>query len=87
MKFKGSDIPARLRQNHGEVDQLERQAADRIEELERALVQQWGVFNDCFLLGTAPDQILRERAFIAFTNRLRALGLFPPLSNKLKENT
>lgn len=46
--------------------------------LKEVLVQQWGVFSDCFILGDNPK--LREKAFLSFDRRLRKLGLLPKVT-------
>jgi hypothetical protein len=49
--------------------------AERIELLQKVLVEQWGVFSDCFIL--SHDPALQQKAFYAFDRRLRKIGVLP----------
>ncbi len=46
-------------------------------ELEAALREAWAMFHNAYLLGTAPDDVKRQRAFIALDRKCRELGALP----------
>lgn len=48
------------------------------EELKEMLRQAWAMFTDSYLLASTPDNVKRQRNFIALDRKMREHGLIGP---------